>query len=757
MPRVIGGIFFHQALTPAFEESLRNPSTAHPSPPSFIRRDLIAVANPASNLTPLQIVGLLVPIIAGLVILLFGVNNIPDLWKKAQILFRGRKLNDTKTVNTTRYVDTLPRVADLVNRTTEVESIKTAIDSNESIISIAGPTGVGKSAIAVSGVALYRDDTSETKRIHRNTLWIDVHDSCPTLKDLARVLSLCFSQPGLSAAPSHDKELVIRRFLADNPTVLVIDNLTPAKNEDQQALMDLLESLPAGSCAVLSWGESVVARGHLIRVEDLSLEHAGDLLVREAKRQCVLLCKASDTTKTVTEIYDRLGGNPQGLKWLVLEIKNSARSVGEALDRLVSRDSRIYAELFGNIWDILDQKHKTVMIGVADARMPTSREYLSAATGLTAHDLHESVDALLKMGILERAADRPNPHVRLPNITRSYVIFNADQGEIGANRRRLIEYYIQRLESDWEDAAGVEDDIENIIQVFLNARQDGDCISVLKLFVLILDILFTLGLFDDRITLGHAAVDCARRVNDPTKEALAWSVISSTHTLRAEYRQADQALVEGRLAAENSASVQAIAYQARCRAYNLYREGRIAEAKEELAGSLEQADSVGDVHGAIDIVALECSFALYEHRITEAKTAIDDFNNRIQAAGWRRAEAYPYQEYAELALWQRNFTEARDWAEKAQQIASQYRDRRQLIRIELTLGRIALYQGDLDGAETTLAKAASEAAVYGLTNELTEIRAHLDETRRKPRWLWARWYARRKVPNRLSTLPIGGD
>jgi hypothetical protein len=723
------------------------PASPAPSPPP----------TPATHLSPLQIAALIVPIVAAIFLLVFGVNNLPDLWKKIRHRWESRIDAAVEAAKDNVIIDTLPGPADLVNRIIEVETVRKALAGKDSLISIAGPTGIGKSAIAVAAAALYRDTAIQETGKRKNTIWADVHDSCPTLEELARLLSLSFSQPGISAAPSRDKELVIRRFLADHPTILVIDNLAPPQNVAQRTVLELLESLPTGSCAVLSWGESMTAKGKLIQVQDLSVDHAEDLLLREAERHGVLLCSPENVHNTVSRIFERFGGNPQGLRWLVLEMKNSARNVDEALERLTSRGSHIYAELFGNIWETIGESRQNVLTAVADARLPVSREYLSAATSLAALELHETIDALFLMGVLERTDDHNVPHVRLPNITRSYVMSHADVRRVSAMRRRLTKYYIRRLEADWEDAAGVESNIENIIQIFHNAKTDGDCRAVLKLFALILDILFTLGLFDDRITLGHVAVDCARRVNQPVDEALAWSVIASTHTVRAEYRLADEALRQGRAAADASGSAQAIAYQARCRAYNFYREARIAEARKELEGLLDRLDQAGDPNGAIDVVALQSSLALYEGRRDEAQAAIDDFNGRILAAGWRRAEAYPAQEYAELALWKRNMDQAHTWITQAESVATQYRDRRQLIRIALTAGRIHLFGGDHRAATSRLTTAAAEARSYGLANELAEILAHLELARRRPRWFWE-WVNRlRAVPHRLAAMPIGGD
>lgn len=706
-------------------------------------------------LTPLQTVALVVPVVTAVILLVFGVNNVPDLWRKVAKRREQRRLAKNSAAD---LIDTLPHVASLINRIEEVQRIAAAISADVPLVSVAGRTGVGKSAVAVSAVAAYRDNALNNSRTTRkNTLWLDAHNCCPALEDLARMLSLAFDQPGISAAPSRDKELVVRNFLAANPTVLIIDNFAPPASPRQQVLMDLLESLPAKSCGILSWGESITTEGELVQIEDLDLEHAGTLLLREADRHGVILAEPANVEDTIRETYARLGGNPQGLRWLVLEIKKSARTVADTLEKLTARDSQIYAELFGNIWETLDSEQKNILIGAAEAQVPASGEYLMAATGLKEKEVHETIENLLALGILERATEQHVVRVRLPNITRSYVVSNADRRRISNTRRRLARYYIRRLESDWEDAAGIEHDIENVIQVFLKAKQDGDCSSALRLFELILDILFTLGLFDDRINLGHAAVECARQLGRPADEALAWSVISSTHTVRGEYRLSDAALISGRAAAEQSGSTQAIAYQARCRAYNLYREGHTTKAENELEGVLELADSAGDINGAIDVLALKCSLALHDKRQQEARHHVDDFNQRIHAAGWRRAEAYPYQEYAELELWERNLAEAARWASKARDIAVQYRDRRQEIRVKLTLGRIAMYGGQLGEAKSLLRKAAEDASQYGLVNELAEIRAHLVLASRRPRWIWRAWYTSCKVPNRLCSLPIGGD
>jgi hypothetical protein len=94
---------------------------------------------------------------------------------------------------------------------------------------------------------------------------------------------------------------------------------------------------------------------------------------------------------------------------------------------------------------------------------------------------------------------------------------------------------------------------------------------------------------------------------------------------------------------------------------------------------------------------------------------------------------------------------------QARQIAQEYRDVRQLVRVNLTDARLHLFQGHILRAYRCALRSVADARRLSLAGERAEAEATVRYAKRAlfMPWLWLAVYRRPKI--RFTSQPVGGD
>jgi hypothetical protein len=313
------------------------------------------------------------------------------------------------------------------------------------------------------------------------------------------------------------------------------------------------------------------------------------------------------------------------------------------------------------------------------------------------------------------------------------------------------------LARDPENAQVVAPHIDGIKAVLQQLFDEGMDAELQSLFVAVLDMLFTLGLFDDRIATGTLAFESALRAENHRAASLASDVLSSTHAARAEIDRAREALALGRLAAETSADPGEHARQMRAAGVVSYKAGDAAGALAAIDGAEAIARDTGEREILVNVLGLRTVACWHLGRFSEAKVAAEAGLQACREMSWRRATAYPLRNLAEVALHEGDFSAAADLLREARTVASESADRRQLARISLTAARMMLLAGESGTAQIEARGALEQARALGLPPEQQEARALVAASTRA-RWLAPlRLYYRSRRPARLTAAAVGGD
>ncbi len=649
----------------------------------------------------------------------------------------------------------------MVDRTKEVTQLLDHLGRGEYVIAIEGSIGVGKSALAMEvahRLAERRTGNRHAPGAHEWLVWIDAHNTLLSLADIARTMSFVSGDQSLAAAPAEHKREALLSFLAAHPSVLVIDNLRLTAVGAEQ-VVHFLRTLPSGSLAIVSANTLGQLEAPRVLLSELQLEHMRELLRFEADRRDVAALKDVGDA-LARRLYKVLGGNPRVIKLFVLACARSQHeSVEELLDSLATGAISLTDGLFGTVWSDMTPLGRQVLATCSYLDGRATAEQVQAALGLADSDLRLPIEQLWADGLLSARRYLDQTWYSCSAALCGFVLGQTPAAEIAAIRDRLASHLTARFQSDWEDAAGAMSHVEAMRILLKDLDRHGEYRACVDLFAVALDLLFTLGLFDDRIELGWVSYHAATELGLPEERSLALSVVSSTHAIRGEDAEAAAAVQLGLQIAREAGSGKEIARQLRCEGFRLFRAGRALEALAVVQNEDAEAVAIaaGDMNNAIDIQSLKGAAYWHLGDLTQCEAEVRRFVSACEQLPWERGKAYAIRDLAEILLMQGSYTSADALVRQAQDIATEYKDTRQLARISLTQARLRLFQGRMREARALARSAAQRSRDLVLLGEAAEAEAVARAAARALRSPLARIRTVRHPQTRFTEMTVGGD
>jgi tetratricopeptide (TPR) repeat protein len=650
-----------------------------------------------------------------------------------------------------------PRLHGFVNRTEAMEEAITRIGDGERVLAIAGGAGVGKSAVASELVHRLRAegtvDGVPDLSAH-DFLWIDGRDGCPTLIDICRQVTLLTGDQSLSAVADSAKLEALRAHFARNKTVLLLDNLRLSGEDPGEPLRELLRTIPSGSLAIASLNSPYALDGSRVLLTDLEPGYVLELIQREVRR--LGLQEDLFDVDFATRLQQAVGGNPRLIESFLRALGRSSRTLEQLLEA-VERGEGL-RELYLPVWGELSALGHSVLGACASLRGEAIADQLTVACAVSSEELTRALEELMQTGLVTvvRGHMRPDVYTCSYSVQR-FVMTETPRETVRAIACRLAGHYIRQLATEPENARWVAPHVGAIKAVMQLLYDHGEDAEVQSLFASVLDVLFTLGLFDDRISTGQIAYESAMRAGNPRGASLAIDVMVSTHAARGELEEAREAVALGLLAAERSGDPGERARMMRSSALVLYKDGDAAGALAALEGSGDLARETGD----LEVLGNTCGLRTVAHwhagEFEASAMAASEALSVCEEMSWHRAMAYPLRNLAEVAIHDGEFSQARKLLADAHRISTEHGDRRQLTRIHLTTARLELLSGDPAAAQREAFAARGAALELGLIPELREVSALQRAAARARFFPLLRSYYRARRPARFTDAPVGGD
>ncbi len=652
----------------------------------------------------------------------------------------------------------LPSRGHFINRNEEIRHAVRSIDAGEIVVAIEGDVGVGKSAVATELAHRLRSDraASRSSKLRDHTfLWVDGRNGPVALSDICRPLSTLTGNQLLSIVPDAEKIDALRAHMALNGTVLVLDNLRLGDDPESMTMRDFVNHVPSGSLVIAAVNGSVALKGVRLPVGELKHSDAVDLIKHEVGR--LGLHEAELFGDSFAErLIGLVGGNPGMIEWFLRALSQSSQSVEERFAALERGEG--LQELLAPLWQGLDTQARLVLGACTHLGGKATANQLQIALGMSESEAHAALEQLMAVGLVKaiRITDTPNAF----SCAHAVQLFALSQTPADVRlrmTRELASHYSRYFSEHWEDARAIIPDVDAIHAVLDHLFMIGEDEALQELVKATLDVLFTLGLFDDRISWGELSYRSAEVAGNDRAASLACSILSSTHAIRGELAQAEAALALGLVAAEQSALANEVARQKRDTGFVRYRSGDARGALAAVLGADVLARQAGDLNNLVDIIDLRMSAALYLGAFDDAESAAHEQLLVCSEIPWERPRSNGYRHLAEIAIHRRQFTKAFDLLNSAREIALEFEDRRGLARIELTEARRLLIEGHPGPAGMAAERAQARARSLGLPPEEREARALRSAARRARLAPPLRAYYRARRPWRLTSAPVAGD
>jgi hypothetical protein len=652
----------------------------------------------------------------------------------------------------------LPGRGSFVNRAVELEELIGRVHAGrENVLTIEGDRWVGKSALAAEFAhsLLARGPSTAFDPADHSFIWMDAHDGCPTIAEICGHLSRLTEDQSLAALADQDKHDRLLFHLAMTRTVLLLDNLSLGDDDASTALGEFLDDLPDGAMVVATVNHpgDLVASGVTLR--DLNVQHVAELIDDRVEAFGLDGIDCRDQS-LAARVHELIGGNPGVIEWFLRSYRRSTESLDERLEAIQAGED--LDELFGSTWDRLAPPCQEVLAACAFLRGEATARQVAEACARNPNEVRDLLRQLHQDGLLTpiRAAHRQTVHA----CARAFQLFVASRTTSALRERhaeRLADGYVVHFREAPEDAAWAQDEIHalRVVREELYGFYDDERMQAL--FTATLDVLFTLGQFDELIAAADLAYLSAERAETFASATHAAMIGAVTHAIRGELASARDRLAHASLMAQAAGDPASLTRARRCQGFVLYRSGRAEEALAAIDGVDPLAEASGDVVAVVDVLDLRTSACWYLGRLDECEAAARASLAASSSAGWERACAYPLRALAELALHRRQHEEARRLLDKASAVSTAYGDLRQQVRVNLSRARLELLAGELSAGRDAAHRAASEAARLGLPPEHDEAAATAKAISHAQRSnLLRRYYALRR-PRRFTNAPIGGD
>jgi tetratricopeptide (TPR) repeat protein len=642
-----------------------------------------------------------------------------------------------------------------VNRRPQLVEVSEKIRAGHPVIALEGDTGIGKSATTMELARLLRDpDAGEVEMpdLREYTfLWVSCEEGCPSPQEICTGLFRLTGDQMLSTAPYSEKLEALRIHMSLRKTVLLMDDLRLSDDENSKAIRRLLDEVPGGSHVIVSFSRHEDLRASRVTLPEMEPEHVAEVIHNQAESLNLELTGSLEES-LVRRLQDVANGNPGVVDW-VFQSFNQGR--GSLADHLASVErGENLQEDFSSSWSALSVRGRSALSACAFLEGGAVVGQVAAACELREDEVGTALEELVDAGLVVpvHRTDRPTAFTCSQRVTR-FALLKTPMQTRDRFTARLVIGLKRHFAAHPEDALAAAPYVESLRPVMTCLSEQGNDRDLHALFKAALDILFTLGYFDERISLGLLAYESATAAANHSGASLAAEVLSSTYAARGEIGPAERALALGELAAERSKDPADDARQRRCAGLISFRSKKARQALRQIEDADRIAGEAGDLECVVNVLGVRAPAHRYLGEFDQAEVAARESLRVCEEMPWPRAAAYPLRELAEVSIHRGRFDEARERVGRAAEIASEAGDRRQQARIALTGARLHLLEGSFEKARRHAERAQSEAAGLGLRPEATEARAIYNAAGRARSFRPLGLYYTRRRPRRLTKAP----
>lgn len=363
-------------------------------------------------------------------------------------------------------------------------------DSNNRLLTLTGPGGIGKTRVAVAAAE------RQLERFFHGVFYIPLAPiSAPDLIVTAIAEHISFTFGGTS-----DPTTELLNFLREKSMLLLMDNFEHLI-DSAEIVTDILQAAPEVRILVISRERLRVRGEYLLEMHGMIMPAVDETPELIASYPAVKLFQQvtsritpeftidDETAPLVARIIQLVAGMPLGIElaaaWLeVLPIEEVVAEIEASLDFLetdlrdVPERHRSLRAVFDSSWNLMTENERDVFMQLSVFRGGFTREAAQKVTGASLRHL----TTLVNQSLLKRAADgRYTPHILLRQYAEE--IFASFADKLYATRKAHAACYAEFMQQQAQDfnskyekkaAEAIEVEIENVRAAWHWSVENGE-------------------------------------------------------------------------------------------------------------------------------------------------------------------------------------------------------------------------------------------------------------------------------------------
>ena len=274
-----------------------------------------------------------------------------------------------------------------------------------------------------------------------------------SLRAIFQTITETLGDPRIMQEKGIEQVKRVYQRLAQQTTLLIIDNMETIKGNDQEQVLSFLADVPI-TVQVLITTRERMALYSSIQLESLSEEESLQLIQHEAKEKNIVIAEGQ-----AERLYLRFGGIPLALIYAV-----GQRAAGYGIKRIIAPSADLpnrFLEDIGyfcfeaSISPIRDTESHKLLLSIALFKKSPSREAIAEVAGLSdkAIEVENGLVMLLKLSLIRETKER----FTMLSLTREYALAElAKYPEFEKMaRERWINWYLKLGQKyggwDWEN------------------------------------------------------------------------------------------------------------------------------------------------------------------------------------------------------------------------------------------------------------------------------------------------------------------
>ena len=529
-----------------------------------------------------------------------------------------------------------------------------------------------------------------------------------TLRDIFQVISVTLNDPNIMQVSGKEQIQLVYQSLAQQKTLLIVDNLETIQRQDRQEILSFLSDLPTSVQAVITTREKVVMYT-AIYLDSLPEPESLQLIQQQAKEKEIRL-----TSEQSERLYLRFGGVPLALVYAV-----GQKAIGYSLKRILAPSNPIPKDIAsfcfeGSVKPLREEQQSAykLLISIAIFQKAPTFSALVEVAGLKAKlmDVEDGLAKLQQLSLVREQEDR----YKMLSITRQYALAELakDPNFKQEAEERWVKWYLEFAQryggKDWEDWS-IKYEIlgsewVNIIQVLKWCATQERYADIKNLWQSLDNYVDIRGYWQIRLEWWDWLTKKSKQHGDLSTYVTALSEKSWTFILMGgeNLETADKLLKEAWELREQAE----FGIQARL-ANNI---ALLCMSQENYMDGLQMLDEAEKLVNQANII--ECDRIRYHifinyHRaeinylqqnIDRAKQLFQTVKKQGNGIGWKRFANYAQNDLANIAIQEENFSEAEQLLQTGLFLSESYKEKRRIAHYQASYWRLERSRGNFNEA-----------------------------------------------------------